>query len=346
MTSTKQMEWQPRRLQEWLGRELDVHGPINVKLIEGSTSNEVYEIDIDNHRWVLRKPPSRLSHHAAHNVLREYRIISALQKTKVRVPKLVSSCEDISVIGTPFYLMDRVPGVLVSDRLPELYRLSPHSHGGFGFAMMDALVELHSVDWKSLDLSNIGVEDRYLDRQVDRWQAQYNTRKFRDLPHLDLLADWLQKNRPPAQQSVLMHGDYRLNNIIFSSQPPARVLAIIDWELTTIGDPLLDLALSLVFWPGPDNDWQLTNSSMPGRSWLKQLPKAADLANYYAEKTGRDLNALDYYRVLAAWKLAIISESRYARLMVTDVKTINNDQLKEFAPRILEKAYNYVSSAT
>jgi aminoglycoside phosphotransferase (APT) family kinase protein len=345
MSSSKPMEWQPRRLQEWLTQQLGIPGAITVKAIEGGTSNEVYAVDMGQHRWVLRKPPSRLSHHSAHNVLREYRIISTLQKTAVRVPKLVASCEDISVIGTPFYLMDRVPGVVVSDRLPELYRLSPHSHGGFGFAMMDALVEVHSVDWKSLKLSDIGVEDGYLDRQVDRWLSQYSTRKFRELPHLEMLADWLQNNRPPAQKPVLMHGDYRLDNILFSPQPPARVLAIIDWELTTIGDPLLDLALALVFWPGPDNDWQLTNSSMPGRSWLKKLPKAAELATYYASKTGCDIVDLDYYRVMAAWKLAIISESRYARLMVTDPSAISNTQLEEFAPRILDKAYQHVRLA-
>ena len=344
MSSGKQMEWQPRRLQQWVAKELGIHGNISVKAIEGGTSNEVYAVDLGGHRWVLRKPPSRLSHQSAHNVLREYRIISALQKTSVRVPKLVAACEDIAVIGTPFYLMDRVSGVVVSDRLPELYRLSPDSHAGFGFAMMDALVELHSLDWRKLDLSNIGDEERYLDRQVDRWLAQFKTRKFRELPHLDELAEWLQKNRPPLQKSVLMHGDFRLDNIIFSLQPPARLLAIIDWELTTIGDPLLDLALSLVFWPGPDNDWQLTNSSMPGRSWLKKLPKAIELANYYAEKTGRDLAALDYYRVLAAWKLAIISESRYARLMVTDASAISNEKLKEFAPRMLNKAWRHVQS--
>lgn len=345
MNPSKSMEWQPRRLQEWLAQQLGIRGEITVKAIEGGTSNEVYAVDLDRHRWVLRKPPSRLSHHSAHNVLREHRIMSTLQKTAVRVPKMVASCEDISVIGTPFYLMDRVPGLVVNDRLPELYRLSPDSHGGFGFAMMDALVEVHSVDWKALKLADIGAEDGYLDRQVDRWLSQYNTRKFRELPHLDMLAAWLQNNRPPEQSPVLMHGDYRLDNILFSSQPPARVLAIIDWELTTIGDPLLDLALALVFWPGPDNDWQLTNSSMPGRNWLKKLPKAAELAAYYAEKTGRDLAQLDYYRVLAAWKLAIISESRYARLMVTDASAISNTQLKEFAPRILEKAYQHVRLA-
>lgn len=342
MSSSKQMEWQPRRLQEWLSQQLNLQASLSVEVIEGGTSNEVYALEFGQHHWVLRKPPSRLSHHSAHNVLREYRIIKALQKTSVRVPKLVAACEDISVIGTPFYIMDRVPGVIVSDRLPELYRMSPYSHSGFGYAMMDALVELHSVDWKPLNLSDIGVEDGYLDRQVDRWLAQYTTRKFRELPHLDELANWLQKNQPPAQQPVLMHGDFRLNNIIFSSQPPARVLAVIDWELTTIGDPLLDLALALVFWPGPDNDWQLTNSSMPGRSWLKKLPRAAELAAYYAEETDRDLAELDYYRVLAAWKLAIISESRYARLMVTDMSAISNEQLKEFAPRMLDKAYQHI----
>ncbi len=342
MNTSKPMEWYPRRLQEWIGRQLGVHGTLSVKEIEGGMSNEVYAIDIDGHRWLLRKPPSRLSHHSAHNVLREYRILDTLQKTRVRVPKLIASCEDIAVIGTPFYLMDNVSGVVVGDRLPELYRLSPDSHGGFGFAMMDALIELHSVDWKLLKLADIGVEEGYLDRQVDRWMSQYTTRKFRELPHLDTLAQWLQENQPPAQSPVLMHGDYRLNNIIFSAQPPARVLAIIDWELTTIGDPLLDLALALVFWSGPDNDWELTNPRLPGRGWLKKLPPGVELAAYYADKTGRDLSNLDYYCILAAWKLAIISESRYARLMVTDSSAMSNNALKEFAPRILEAAHQHI----
>ncbi len=328
------MDWQPRRLQQWLATRLGPIEELTVIPVASGFSNNNYAIDCGGHRWLLRKPPLLTSHQSAHNVLREYRILEALQSTSVRVPKTVISCDDCSVIGAPFFIMDRVNGVVIDQRLPESYGLSAESLSVVAAEMIDTLVELHQQDWKSLGLQTIGCAEGFLDRQVERWLAQYRAGFCRDhhLPHLEEVADWLCSHRPSDQPAVIMHGDFHLGNLLFSQQPPARALALIDWELTTLGDPLLDLASALLVWP--------ENEVVP----------AQQLACRYAQFSGFDLSALDYYRVLAAWKRAVILESRYRSLRNNkDLAAANPAALQHFElliPQLLQKAWQLVSGGS
>lgn len=327
------MEWQPRRLQKWLNARMELSAEFHITPVRGGLSNDNFAIDCGSDRWLLRKAPALLAHHAAHNVLREFRILQALENSPVRAPKTVISCDDRNVIGTPFYIMERVDGVVLEGHLPELYALATDSYDIVAAEMIDALVEIHRLDWHQLGLATIGQPEAFLERQVDRWLTQYHSQKVRILPHLDELAVWLRENRPAEQPVVVMHGDYQLGNMLFSRQLPARALAVIDWELTTLGDPLLDLASALISWP---------RVATTG-------PSIETIAQRYADASGRDVSNLNYYLVLAAWKRAIILESRFssmpAAVTAESVNATTNAaqqearlHLEQFIPSLLQQA--------
>lgn len=310
------MDWQPRRLQQWMQSRALLAEDFSVKRLPGGLSNEVYLVRSGARRWLLRRPPLQLSHQAAHNVLREYHVIEALSPYYGRLPRLLAASNDLSVMGTPFFLMDCVDGVLVNERLPELYQLVPDSHAGFGEQLIDALLELHAIDWRKAGLASLASAlqpeaEHFLAQQIDRWWQQFQSGAHS--PHHAALArvtEALRRQRPLTTALTVIHGDYRLDNVLFSHQPPARAIAVIDWEMTTIGDPLLDLASALVFWPEADNEVAVQPARRRRKSQRLQLPSAASLAQRYAAASGRDLGQLDYYCALVLWKRAIVLSSR------------------------------------
>lgn len=298
------MDWQPRRLQAWLRDELAVDESINVLPVEGGFSNENFLITSASRRWLLRKPPVLTSHQSAHNVLREHRVLQVLQHSAVRVPRPVACCQDRSVIGTPFILMDWVAGVRLDSHQPDSYHLSQNNWQVIGAATLQQLINLHQLDWRALQLQDLGCVDGFLERQVERWMAQYRAVKQR-LPQVPLnlevlpqVAEWLQLHCPRADIDVLLHGDFHCQNLLFSRQPPIRALAVIDWELATLGDSRLDLAAVVS---------GFEDAGMPGYI-------VRDLVARYAEVIGADVSQLAYFQVLAAWKRAVILVSRFTSL--------------------------------
>lgn len=293
----------------------------------GGFSNENFALDCGSYRWLLRKTPVITSHQSAHNVLREYRVLRVLQDTRVRVPRIVVSCDDRTVLGTPFFIMDRISGAMVDRQLPALYTLAADSRLRLAQAMIDVLIALHQQDWRALGMEYLGRPDAFLERQVDRWLAQYRAIVDRygplpvDLGLLLPVADWLRSCRPPQQLTVLLHGDFHLGNLLFSHQLPVRALALVDWELTTIGDPLLDLGSALLGWFYPAHSRAVTTA-----------PTMQSLMNRYAASIHVNLQAMNYYLVLAAWKRAIILASRYANLLSQAGQT--EQSLREFGELI------------
>ncbi|MDQ2699983.1 MAG: phosphotransferase family protein, partial [Actinomycetota bacterium] len=234
-------------LQAWLAETIPGRGPFEVSPLSGGNSNETLMISDSRGGFVLRRPPADAIDASAHSMEREYLILKALEHADVPTPLPIGVDEDGSVDGSPFFVMEAVAGHPLTDELPE--GVDPrHAAAGIGPALMEALAKLHRVDWQAQGLEGFGRPDGFLMRQVPRWSKQYDRIKVRDLPRFAQLGEWLEDNRPPAQEPAIMHGDFHLDNTLISFEGDVHVTAIIDWEMSTIGDPLMDLGISLAFW--------------------------------------------------------------------------------------------------
>jgi aminoglycoside phosphotransferase (APT) family kinase protein len=299
-------------LVAFLDRELGGPVPTTVTPMQGGGSCEVFTIDRGDDRWVLRRAPAHASSSTAHDVLREHRILAAIDGTGVRIPRPVVACGDPAVFGAPFYVMERIDGVPVRSGIPEAWTLQPETQGRAVEELIDALAEVHAVDWRGVGLGDLGHPDGFLARQVERWLAQLASYQGRELPSVDRIARWLDAHRPAEQPPALFHGDYKLDNVLFAPTAPPRLLAVVDWEMASIGDPLVDLAWALIFHPTPGSTTPL-GAQGPYRFAVEHVPPIEAMVARYAGRTGRDLGQIDWYHVFSRWKLAIVLEGSYAK---------------------------------
>jgi aminoglycoside phosphotransferase (APT) family kinase protein len=299
-------------LRAFLDAELGTSETIDVEPMTGGGSCEIFSIARGEHRWVLRRAPQHASSSTAHDVLREFRILDAIDATPVRVPHPIVACADPAVFGSPFYVMERIDGVPVRAGIPEAWGAAPEEQGRAVEELYDALADIHAVDWRGVGLHDLGHPDGFLERQVQRWLAQLESYGGRPLPAVHDIASWLEGNRPIEQAPALIHGDYKFDNVLFAPDLPPRLLAVVDWEMATIGDPLIDVAWAMIFHPEPGATTPLGVNGAVGFS-LPHLPSSAAMLDRYAGRTGRDVSAIDWYHVFARWKLAIVLEGSYAK---------------------------------
>jgi len=328
----------PERLASWLRDRLGLPADrVSLTPLTGGNSNETVLVSAGDRRFVLRRPPRDPLAPSAHDMGREHRLLRALARTDVPAPRPVAYCADPEVIGAPFLLMEFIAdGVSLTDRLPPAYAGAPDAVGELGRGMVRALATLHRVDWRAAGLEGFGRPQGFLARQVGRWRAQLDRYRVRPLPLFEEIAAWLERNRPEEQPPTLMHGDFHLDNCLFSAHEP-RLLAIIDWEMATVGDPLLDLGLALAFW-GPRPIQECAMPRIQAVSRAPGAPSREELAAEYAELTGRSIERLDYYMCLAFWKLAAIVEGAYAQHVSGRLNTEYAAALERDVPRLLEEA--------
>jgi aminoglycoside phosphotransferase (APT) family kinase protein len=261
---------------------------------------------------VLRRPPRGPLPPSAHDVLREARLLAALEHTRVRVPRVLAVCDDAGVIGAPFYVMEHVAGDVITDSVPGLLD-TPEQHERIADQLIEALVEVHETDWSAAGLDGFGKPTGYLERQLRRFAGLWDHNRTRDLSQFEEVGAWLAANLPESPPATIVHGDYRLGNTMFASGPPARLIAILDWEMATIGDPLADVGYLLMHWtePGdPIGKFNLNNVTLePG------FPTRAELTARYEERSGRSVQALDWYVTLALWKAVVFMEGNYKRAL-------------------------------
>jgi aminoglycoside phosphotransferase (APT) family kinase protein len=297
----------PDRLAPWLDvQQLAPGRALSVERITTGHSNETFLVRRGDAEWILRRPPRVPLAPTAHDMVREARVLRALGTAHVPVPRLVAACSDPSVIGTPFHLTERLDGWVIRERAPEPF-LVPDARDRVGAAFVDALATLHAADWRGLGLADFGRPEGFLERQVARWTRQLETYRQRPLPDMDALAAWLASHRPPGEPPALIHGDYHLDNVMFAPALPPRVIAILDWETATIGDPLVDIGLATALWPDPDDE------DLPMGDSVRGFGSRAALAARYAEASGRSLAHLPYYQALGLFRLACILEGSWAR---------------------------------
>lgn len=294
-------------------------GPLRAALLTGGRSNLTYQITDGANRWVLRRPPLGHVLPTAHDMSREYRVLRALDGTAVPVPRPLAFCDDPDLIGAPFYVMSMVDGQVV--RTPDDGRALTFAQArACSTALVEVLVRIHAVDYQAVGLGDFGRPDGYLERQVRRWGQQWERSRTRPLPEVDEVARRLRAALPARGEATVVHGDYRLDNTILDRSDPGRILAVVDWEMATLGDPLADLGLMLVY-ASPSSTRVVTNGDVL-RSNPGFLDEAATV-EAYAKLSGRDVSALDFYVVLGYYKLAVVAEGIYARYL--QGKTVGDD---------------------
>jgi aminoglycoside phosphotransferase (APT) family kinase protein len=299
------------KVDAWLGDHVaGVAPPFEYRLIAGGRSNLTYAVaDRDGRRFVLRRPPLGHVLQSAHDMGREHRIISALAPTAVPVPQPLAFCEDPAVNDAPFYVMDFVTGEVLDDARDAERQLDKAARARASQSLIDVLVELHAVDADAVGLGDLGRKDGYVERQLRRWQAQFESSKSRDIPAMDEVHRRLALHVPPQQRTGIVHGDYRLGNCLVG--PDGAVRAVLDWELCTLGDPLADLGWTIAWWIESGESADHLRKSVP--SMVPGFATRATLVEQYAARSGANVGALDYFVALAYWKLACISEGVYAR---------------------------------
>ena len=282
---------------------------------------------------VLRRPPRGPLPPSAHDVLREARLLRALESTPVRVPRVLAVCDDPEVIGAPFYVMERVEGVVVTDELPAPLD-NPEQRARIANELVDAIVELHSVDWRAVGLERFGKPTGYLERQLRRFTGLWEHNKTREIPAVEQVGNWLQANMPQSPPATIVHGDYRLGNTMLAAGAPARLIAIFDWEMATIGDPLADLGYLMIHWIEA-GDKAVGKFNLHSVTSLPGFPTRAELIAGYEQRSGRSMQALNWYVTLALWKAIVFMEGNYKRAVQGST---DDPFLKSFGEGVLELA--------
>lgn len=287
-----------------------------VELLSGGRSNLTYRVFSPDRSWVVRRPPLGHVLPTAHDMSREYRILTALGDSGVPVPRTIAFGDDLDIMGCPFYVMDYSDGVILASTLPEGYASSEADRARLSHSFIETLATLHSVDYEAVGLGDFGRPDGYLERQVRRWVQQWERSKTRELSEVDELVRRMEAAIPQETSSSIVHGDYRLANMVLDANDPGRIVAILDWEMATLGDPLADLGYTFIYW-GQEGD-DVEKAGLPRRTSLTIAPGflgRAELAALYQELTKRPTDALDFYQILAAFKLGVITEGIYTRFL-------------------------------
>ncbi len=310
-----------------------------VERLSAGHSNLTFTVRRGQQEWVLRRPPYGPLLPTAHDVIREYRFISALKDSEVPVPQPVLMCEDTSVIGAPFYLMEKLSGVVIRDELPPQFQ-NAESGQQITEDLLKTLVKLQSVDWQNSGVATTGKPDGYIARQLKRWSGQLEGAYTRPIPDLLTVGEWLREHLPESPPATIVHGDFRIDNCMYSAEPPARVIGVLDWEMATIGDPLADLGYLLSYWRNQGEPPASFPRDMGYITVLPGFPTRREVIEMYSEFSGRKIGEIRFYVVLAIWKLAILLEGSYKRHLSGTTDDTFFAQLKEGVPSLARRALN------
>jgi aminoglycoside phosphotransferase (APT) family kinase protein len=329
----------PLIILEPLEAFLDSHGLGDGALRTGPIgeghSNVTYALQREGApEMVLRRPPRPPLPPSAHDVLREARLLKALQDTPARVPRVLAVCEDESVIGAPFYVMDFVDGEVIVSSVPPALDV-PHERRRIGEELIDALVEIHGVDWRAVGLEGFGKPSGYLERQLRRFGGLWELNKTREIEAVERVGAWLAENRPQSGEATVVHGDYRLGNTIFATDAPAHLVAVLDWEMATIGDPLADIGYLCMMWSEPGDPEHGLREHLGRVTRAEGFPTRGELIARYEQRSGRSMRDLRWYVTLALWKSVVFMEGNYKRALAG---ATDDPYLKQFGDGVVELA--------
>jgi aminoglycoside phosphotransferase (APT) family kinase protein len=300
------------RLEPYLRSHFpEARGPLLVKQFPSGHSNLTYSVRLGEKEMVLRRPPFGSKVKTAHDMGREYHVLSKLHAS-YPAPKPLLHCTDESIIEAPFYLMERVHGVVLRRKLPTGLELSPETARRLSESFIDNLARLHSLDYNALGLGDLGKPQGYLERQVKGWIERYHGSKTHELPEIEHITAWLIAHMPAQSGATLVHNDYKYDNMVLDAEDITHIRAVLDWEMCTLGDPLTDLGTALAYWVNADDPPEVQMVRW-GPTGIPGSLTRAQLAQRYAEKTGRDVSNIVFYYVFALFKVAVIIQQIYYR---------------------------------
>ena len=313
-------------------------------------SNETLFVTWGDRELVVRRPPPGETADTAHDVLREHRVVSALADTSVPVPETLRSCDDPSVLGSDFYLMERANGDVLRGEEPARFG-TPEARRRAGGALVDTLAAIHGVDYETVGLAEFGRPSGYTERQVDRWTAQLEwafetTASVREVPEIVAVGEWLADNVPTEHDETLVHGDFKLDNVMYGPGTPPEIVAVFDWELSTLGDPLADLGWLLLFWYDEGDPEPAMPDLMSTFTAREGYPTRMELVERYETTTGRTFEHERFYRALAAYKMAALGEMFLARYRNGDSDDPLYPKMEARVPALAERALAYVNGET
>jgi aminoglycoside phosphotransferase (APT) family kinase protein len=325
---------EPLLVLEPLREFLDAHGldaprDLGAVPVGDGHSNVTVVLSTD---VILRRPPRGPLPPSAHDVLREARLLTALEPTAVRSPRVLAVCDDAEVIGAPFYVMERVRGTVITEELPASLD-TPEHRGRIADELIDGLVELHATDWTKLGLEGFGKPTGYLERQLRRFNGLWEVNRTREIQELDEVGHWLADNMPESPSATIVHGDYRLGNTMFAESSPPRLAAILDWEMATIGDPLADIGYLMVHWVQASD--VKSRFAMHAVTDRPGFPTRPEMVARYEQCSGRSVQSLNWYVTLAMWKASVFMEGNYKRAVMG---TTDDPWLKTFGEGVVELA--------
>ena len=297
------------KLAEYLHGKLNgADQPLNVRQFGGGAANLTYLLDYGSHEYVLRRPPLGPVAPGAHDMSREFRVLSRLHEAFDPAPQAFVFCDDSSIIGAPFFVMQRRVGTVVRRSLPPQFD-TPDAPRRMSFALVDTLADLHAVDYQAIGLGDLGKPEGFITRQIEGWYKRWNAAKLADVPAMDRLYTWLREHEPTPSTPTLVHNDYKLDNVMF--RDPRDLIAVFDWDMCTIGEPLADVGTLLCYWSQPDDPPAFQMMSMMPTD--ARFPSRAELVQRYAERSGRDMSQIRYYHVLGLYRLVVIVAQIYVR---------------------------------
>jgi aminoglycoside phosphotransferase (APT) family kinase protein len=328
----------PLLVLEPLRRFLDEHGlgegEIRATPIGEGHSNVTYLIERGGQEMVLRRPPRPPLPPSAHDVLREARLLGALAPTPARVPGVLAVCAEENTIGSPFYVMERIVGEVIVSSVPPALD-TPRERQRIGEQLMDALVEIHGVDWQAAGLEGFGKPTGYLERQLRRFGGLWELNKTREIPAVESVGRWLGENLPHSGPATIVHGDFRLGNTLYAAEAPARLEAVLDWEMATIGDPLADIGYLCMMWTEAGDPSGGLREHLGKVTRAEGFPTRGELIERYEAGSGRSMSDIRWYTTLALWKTVVFMEGNYKRAIAG---TTDDPYLKQFGEGVLELA--------
>ncbi|MGB0522327.1 MAG: phosphotransferase family protein [Flammeovirgaceae bacterium] len=304
-------ELQEAQLRAYISNQLGIATTaFHIKQFGGGFSNLTYLVQAGDTEMVLRRPPFGANIATAHDMEREFKVLSMLKGHYSKIPNPVAYCDDLAVIGSPFYLMERAKGVILRGQVPKGITLSPEVMKDLSEATVDNLVDLHAIDLQESGLIELGKPEGYVKRQVEGWIKRYYNAQTDEIKEMDELAEWLRENQYESGQTSLIHNDYKYDNIVLNPKDLTDIIAVLDWEMTTIGDPLMDLGTSLAYWCEESDNPIFRQFNL---SWIPGNLTRAGIVARYAEKTGIDVDHILFNYVFGLFKLAVIGQQIYAR---------------------------------
>ena len=283
--------------------------PLTIRQFGGGAANLTYLLDYGTAQYVLRRPPLGTIAKSAHDMGREYKVLSRLHEQFPAAPRALLFCGDNAVMNTPFFIMERKQGIVVRKTLPADFATTANAPRRLSRALVETLAAFHAVDYAAIGLGDLGKPDGFIQRQVEGWYRRWNYAKTEEIVAMDAVYEWLMANLPPAAAPTLIHNDYKLDNAMFAADDPGRIVAIFDWDMCTLGDPLNDVGAMLAYWRDPaDPDWLQAVSTMP-----TGFPRRAEIVEWYGEKSGRSTADINFYHILGLFRLAVIIAQIYIR---------------------------------